>query len=49
MKLNRKKNKSNKKSTEDTIAILESKNQPIPITNENEIAFLYLQEFYKQS
>ena len=48
MKLNRKKNKSNKKSTEDTIAILEGKNQPIPITNENEIAFLYLQEFYKK-
>ena len=29
-------------------ALLEGKNQPIPITNEHQVSYLYLQEYYKK-
>ena len=40
--------KRNPRKNKATIDLLEGKNQPIPIFNEHQLAFLYLQEFYKK-
>ena len=37
-----------RKLIEDTIKLLQAKNQPIPISDEHEISYLYLQEYYKK-